>query len=261
MTLTAAGNLGIGTRSPGGKLEIRSGQEGAEDVALRISDFNNDAASYALKIEDENTQADIFHLRSNAGGDTNGKINMHVSGSVGIGTTEPDRNLSVNGIVKISRPGDEDRWTRENWSKGIELGNGNSIQFLKGGRGDSRGIAGNLGWLYFTRSPADDGSADAIHDMVIDDNGYVGIGTPAPGNHLEVNGLIKGHNVDITSDMRYKTDIETIGSALDKVSRLRGVYFKWQAEQKGWPSAYCLALPMHRSLLALTPKGQQWRSS
>ena len=115
----------------------------------------------------------VWHLgRSNSGEDTtmarllaletaNGKINMHVSGSVGIGTTEPDRNLSVNGIVKISRPGDEDRWTRENWSKGIELENGNSIQFLKGGRGDSRGIAGNLGWLYFTRSPADDGSAAA----------------------------------------------------------------------------------------------------
>ena len=64
-----SGNVGSGTTSPDGKLEIRSGLEGDEDVALRITDFNNDAATYAFKIEDKNTQADIFRLRSDAGRD------------------------------------------------------------------------------------------------------------------------------------------------------------------------------------------------
>lgn len=57
----------------------------------------------------------------------------------------------------------------------------------------------------------------------------MGIGAPAPSEKLEVNGNIKipAGNSYMGSDIRLKTDIDTIGHALDIVKQLNGVYYKW----------------------------------
>ena len=63
--------------------------------------------------------------------------------------------------------------------------------------------------------------------MMIESNGYVGIGTTSPSYALQVAGDVYASGDVISfSDERLKTDITTITGALDKVSLLRGVYYK-----------------------------------
>ena len=62
--------------------------------------------------------------------------------------------------------------------------------------------------------------------------GYVGIGTSAPGYKLDVNGDVNcGGVYRNISDLRYKTNIATIGNALDKVIKLRGINFDWKKSE------------------------------
>ena len=46
-------------------------------------------------------------------------------------------------------------------------------------------------------------------------------------------GITVTGDVNSTSDIKLKKNIETIDSALDKVLRLRGVYFDWKEEEMG----------------------------
>lgn len=57
----------------------------------------------------------------------------------------------------------------------------------------------------------------------------VGIGTDSPEHSLHVAGNVKATNVEVPSDARYKTNVESIDgpSALDAVQSLSGVKFEW----------------------------------
>jgi hypothetical protein len=62
-------------------------------------------------------------------------------------------------------------------------------------------------------------------------NDKVGIGTTAPSEKLQVAGAGLATQWKTSSDVRLKKDITTIDNALDKVSVLRGVEFKWRTEE------------------------------
>ena len=56
---------------------------------------------------------------------------------------------------------------------------------------------------------------------------------PAPGaGNIVASGTITGQDLIATSDRRLKTNIQTVDSALDKVSKLRGVYFTRNGSEK-----------------------------
>jgi sugar lactone lactonase YvrE len=55
--------------------------------------------------------------------------------------------------------------------------------------------------------------------------GKVGIGKPAPVYELDVSGNARAASFVTTSDARIKTNISTIDSPLEKVMRMRGVYY------------------------------------
>lgn len=58
-------------------------------------------------------------------------------------------------------------------------------------------------------------------------NGNVGIGTQTPAYPLDVAGQAHATGFPVSSDMRFKTDIQPVQNALSKILRLNGVYFKW----------------------------------
>jgi hypothetical protein len=59
--------------------------------------------------------------------------------------------------------------------------------------------------------------------------GRVAIGKYRPDYKLDVNGDIRAvGNVIAYSDRRHKQEIETVDNALDKVLKMRGVYFRWK---------------------------------
>ena len=62
-------------------------------------------------------------------------------------------------------------------------------------------------------------------------NGKVGIGMTEPSYELDVAGQIRCTSLFQTSDIRLKEDITPIHNALDKVSALHGVWFKWRTEK------------------------------
>lgn len=71
------------------------------------------------------------------------------------------------------------------------------------------------------------------NQFLIRASGGVGIGTNDPlGAALAVNGTIcYTGNLQLCSDARYKTDVKTIPDALNRVTQMRGVNFKWKTEE------------------------------
>lgn len=60
-------------------------------------------------------------------------------------------------------------------------------------------------------------------------NGNIGIGTESPEEKLEVNGnILASGNVISNSDARYKTEVQIIPDALQKIGEINGVYYRWK---------------------------------
>lgn len=72
-----------------------------------------------------------------------------------------------------------------------------------------------------------------VNRFIVTESGNVGIGTDAPSEKLEVCGSIKAsqsitaNETCSSSDKRFKTNIETIPDALNKIDSLRGVTYDW----------------------------------
>ncbi len=59
----------------------------------------------------------------------------------------------------------------------------------------------------------------------------LGIGTSSPNFKLDVRGNIGNNATTYHSDIRWKKNIKTVSTALDKVLKLRGVEFEWNKEK------------------------------
>ena len=102
------------------------------------------------------------------------------NGKVGVGTTTPHHQLRISG-----GPG----WTTNQWTGSMELDNAAAIGWRGNSGGQRFGIGQSTGGLYFFRTASEPGSATnpAQYDMIITDNGSVGIGTTTPGTKFQVN--------------------------------------------------------------------------
>ena len=71
--------------------------------------------------------------------------------------------------------------------------------------------------------------------ITIDDSGNVCLGyvNVNPSYKLNVNGTTRSYGFFDASDKRWKEDIETIDDSLTKISKLRGVTYKWKDKEKG----------------------------
>jgi len=187
MTLTNAGNVGIGTTGPSFKLDvIGDGIRNIRSTAGWAGWFQNNASSSGviitagvdsgdapLLVRKQDT-TEIFSVRGNG-------TSYFQNGNVGIGTTSPSAKLHAEGDGSIIR-------LQNNNSDA----NGTFIDF-RDSTGTRTGYVGTTGtsddmFLYTQGAKPIRFYTNATERMRIDSSGNVGIGTVSPAGKLEVNG-------------------------------------------------------------------------
>lgn len=218
VTLTSAGNVGIGTTNPGARLDVlgttrhvligdwttNNGYSAMSFGGTLGTDANLYGAGGQLFIN-RATGSDIS-FRENNGTD---QVTIKTGGNVGIGTTNPGSKLDVVGLVRSQVANNSVAFRAINTDNSnrvfyelqsdadgdaqMNMFNLNEAQtILLHANGNSYINGGNLGIGY-----ADPGTAKLAV------NGNVGIGTTAPGQRLEVSGAspkIKIAATDVSGD-------------------------------------------------------------
>ena len=168
------GNVGIGTTSPGGKLQIADGSSGT----------TNDSST-TLYVENDGSSNSFYVLQTATFG--GGKsFSVTNAGNVGIGTTSPSRRLTV-----MTSP-----------QAAMTAGTASGHFFLTntGGSSGLYGLYGGVtsdgdGWFQSARND----SATYYNLLLQANGGNVGIGTTSPSYKLDVNGATQIQNELILS--------------------------------------------------------------
>ncbi|MDZ7264188.1 MAG: tail fiber domain-containing protein [candidate division KSB1 bacterium] len=224
------GNVGIGTAEPQQKLHVVGiGRFDLPTGQISLSTPGGWPGIIALSqnghrrdiIYDDSSIRLLVGSSNAAPVATNG-ITIDESGNVGLGTNFPNAKMDINfgatGAIKAGTP----------------LGNGPGW-IIMGPNGHRRDIVGDKNGIYIGASSSD---AAANAQFQVSEAGNVGIGlfTGIPSNILQV---VQNSATDPIADgwttyssRRWKTNIQPINNALDKVLRLRGVTFDWKKDGK-----------------------------
>jgi hypothetical protein len=214
--IDSAGNVGIGTTSPGAKLQVNGGvllgsayvqpagsswttsnsqlilggahntefNDDNPGVKLLISGYNNDGTTlYPIYVEDENGLPD-FWLKNRPSG--TGLPTAYFAGNVGIGTTSPSHDLTIN-----SATGGQLQFQYNTLSRlRIEADSG----------GGSYYAAAGFYHRFFT---------SGAERMRIDSSGNVGIGTTSPSQKIEVSGSVNNNDIAVLIKNNYDDNLST----------------------------------------------------
>lgn len=273
LTISAAGNLGVGTTTPGMKLDITgtvrvgNGSNFAtndgglllySNNAYKIGFDANGGAPYAIRYNVDLADSSHGHIFS-AGpiGSPTNLMTIRGDGNVGIGTaTAPVDTTTTTGRNSLTISGSSDIGVLEFTSPAADADGGKlgQIQFTdkNSSAADKRtaiilaqqdGTTANLrgGALRFL-TRANNTTGVALERMKIDQAGNVGIGT-APSYKLHVAGLVAGAGAYVNaSDARLKKDVQDIDYGLDAVMDLRPVSFHWKDQKEDWQKGLKLGL-------------------
>ena len=212
-----AGNVGIGTSSPGNILHIKNGT----DANLRFfngTSINANGGMAMTSVDDVNSANKPLSFAGSS-------FYFH-TGSVGIGTTTP------GGLAKLHVSNGE-LWT-QNTDPTLRLLGNNSNQFLL------QSVDSNRRFRIYDQY-------NGFERITLDTAGNFGIGTASLADKLEVVGDIKvgtsGSNGCLknfgggtitgtcSSDEKLKKDIRPMESVLDKVSQLVPKTYHWRSEE------------------------------
>lgn len=221
LSITNAGLVGIGTTSPQNQLSIANG--------MNIDQLNRNSATIA-------SNALTFGLSSGegigsnrtGGGGVNSnrygldfytnfiiRLSITQNGRIGIGTTMPEKQLSLSGGMNIDQG-----------NTGVGAVNSSSLSFgsASGEAIGSNRQAGNnqYGLDFFT---------DGMNRMSISNSGNVGIGLSTPQTKLHVNGSIVAMGTITPSDIRYKRNIVPVDNALKKIMSLSAYYYSFKTNE------------------------------
>jgi len=213
MTITDAGDVGIGTTSPTGKLEVRQDANNGNTGAFTNTHVKLTASATAdntgfVGITAATSTSDLygysFGAQRTAGGQGDFKINYHVdqaagvnrfiidqAGEVGIGATSPQAKLHVaNGNLRT--------WTPSGGTTAIFESTQNSRSFITiTGANESElwfgdGTTQTKGRVrYENNNDMMEFWTGSSPRMYINSSGNVGIGAPTPQSTLQVNGGVQ----------------------------------------------------------------------
>jgi hypothetical protein len=284
MRIESGGNVGIGADDPQQKLhiignqrvegsfvEIGAGLTGNRNV---FTDYVGDDTytDYGLRIIRANTGANAFSQITHRGTGiltigaedagqvrfrTNNADRMTIlptTGNVGIGITNPEEKLVVNGITRfIGQTTTDDSNLRIHTEYGTStIGN---LSALTGGSDrhyriltEANYIAPNRDWWIFDALDGNQAFSDGgiefrttggtagvqIPLMTIEGTGQIGIGTNVPGYQLQLstNSAAKPTSASwtVASDQRLKTDVNPFMDGMNIIDQINPVWFTYNGK-------------------------------
>jgi len=198
MTLDASGNLGVGTASPGNKLDVsvtRSyGQSADVGIALGGADngyVNNGAtSSWRQYVAGNDTgQALRFDGFVRGTGWTE-RMRLDTSGNLGIGTASPGSKLDVAGRIAATNSqafvfnGTTGTYGSFQYNGTIVGDVGTANQVMSGGANTDFAVSSRAATALVL-------GTNTVERMRISSSGNVGVGTASPTEKLDVNGTVK----------------------------------------------------------------------
>lgn len=198
-----SGNVGMGITSPTSRLHVKG--SGSTSATSSLNVVNSSSSSLLFVRDDGNagfgTTTPSYKLDVNGTGrfvgavTLQGNVNLpgngiwNTSGNVGIGVAGPTARLEVaNGPS----------WTEDGYWRTMKLLSGSCIEF-DGGASTKYGLAAkSSGQLVLFTTTTEGTFSPAAARLVVNSNGYVGIGTDSPSELLSVNGNIRTKKVIVT---------------------------------------------------------------
>jgi hypothetical protein len=196
MVIDQLGNVGIGLLNPTKPLEVL-----AVNIAADFRSTANQVVAQFISVNPTNRSTigfgntgsvNNFSVRLGAENndmilytDNTERIRILQAGNVGIGTSTPATLLHVEGVSPIIRVGNS-----TGTSGSIEFGNANH-----GIKRNYNNIVNDVG-LYTSNSDLHFSTDnDGTTQMILKDNGFVGIGTASPSLTLDINGRTRVRNL------------------------------------------------------------------
>jgi hypothetical protein len=222
-TVKESGNVGIGTASPVETLTING------NGWFTNGSFGGlgTAAGTGVRIGySPSADAGLIYAYNYAGGSAKDLALNSPGGNVGIGTTSPSDLLHLYSTLPIIRLQD----SAGGGAYAKVSGNSNYGSLILQADAGNTSIGSIV--LY-------SGSTEVAR--VYGSNNYFGIGDTSPDYKLDVvgdinaTGEVRNSGVALSSDIRLKTNVETITDALSTVMSLRGVHFEWDKNNKQAP--------------------------
>ncbi len=204
MVINSSGNVGIGTTSPVGKLQVSLPTYTNEDTNSQQAIFGVDSG-YGVRIGYNETDNKGYINVLKPGVAWGSLILQEAGGNVGIGTTSPENKLHVQqaglftGIqttagIRIKSDGAS---AIGNYHGTIALSRGTGSVAISAVQEASDSDV--MGMAFFTH-PSTTGGDAAVEKMRIDQNGNVGIGTTSPLAKLDIQGT-QGQLFSVTDDL------------------------------------------------------------